>query len=288
MRGRPEQALVGEKQARESSITQDSYRSQTRDSTADTEVEFELSTPIDDQSSSVPRHYVESQLSIGDQLAELTISSPTAPQSSNRLLSPDIALPSVEGADLITVRDLPNATPRASPSPEPSHSSTLGTYSETNESRRRNGTANQSQTGDLPNLEALSLSNDEVHFVPYNVSAEALPPNPCFDRDYQEALKKAKALAGNVYTHLSQCEVANRADTQLHKIQQRALQLNHFDSPAIRTIGIVGDSAAGTSLLFHRLASLTIPTREEQSDQFSTSFARSGTQGQRLALCLIM
>jgi len=227
----------------------DNYRSRSRYTTEDTEITVQLSPLTDDPSISVPRYYVKSQISIGDQLAELTISSPTATRPLSRLLSPDIPLPSVEGVDLITVRDLPNTTPRPSPSPKPARSSALATSSETNENHHRTITASDSRAGDVPNLEALSLDNDEAHFVPYNVDAEALPSNPCFDRNYQQALKRAKALAGDVYSHLSQCEVANRVDTQLYKMKQRASQLNRFDSPASRTIGIVGDSAAGTSLL---------------------------------------
>ena len=249
MRGRPGQAYVRDEQTGVTSIMRDNYESQTRDTTENPGIGVQLSPPIDDPASSIPRHFVERPISVGDRLAELTISSPTATRPSSRLLSPDISLPSVEGADLITVRDLPNATPRPSPSPEPERSSALDTSSVINQDHYQDIEASDGRAGDLPNPKALSLGDDEAQFIPYNVDAEALPLNPCFDRDYQRAVKRATMLAGNVCTHLSQCEVANRVDSQLYKIKQRASQLNRFDSPASRTVAIVGDSAAGTSLL---------------------------------------
>ena len=249
MRGLPGKAYVQDEQTGVTSIMHDNYESQTRDIIVDPGIEVQLSPPIDDPASSVPRHFVERQISIGDRLAELMISSPTATRPPSRLLSPDIPLPSVEGADLITVRDLPNATPRPSPSPEPERSSTLEASSVINQDHYQDVEASDGRSGDFPNLKGLSLGDDEAQFIPYNVVAEALPSNPCFNRDYQQALKRAKTLVGDVCSHLSQCEVANRGDSQLYKIKQRASQLSRFDSPASRTVAIVGDSAAGTSLL---------------------------------------
>ena len=63
----------------------------------------------------------ESQKYLGDRLANLNISSPKSQGPSNHLLSPDYPLPSVERADPVTVRDLPNATPRPTPSSEPTN-----------------------------------------------------------------------------------------------------------------------------------------------------------------------
>lgn len=241
---RPQQVLARDEVDEESPIMQNNYRSQTRGTTEDTEVEVQLSLSNDKPLTIVSRDYIGSQIAISDQFAKLTVSSPTVTLASSRLLSPDIPLPSVEGADLITVRDLPNATPRPSPSPEPARTSTLDPESEAS-GKCLPYLASSGDAVDLPDLGALSLESEEAQFVPYNVDAEALPPNPCFDRDYQQALMKAKRLAGDVCNHLSQCGVASRVDTQLYKIKQRALQLNRFDSPASRTIGVVGDSAAG-------------------------------------------
>lgn len=263
MRNGPQQAFVRDEQDDEIPTMQDNYRSQTRGATEDTEFEVQLSPPVEEPFSNIPRDYVESQIAIGEQFSELTISSPMATRASSRLLSPDVPLPSVEGADLITVRDLPNATPRPSPSPEPARSSTLDLGSEMNSDRPSEVASCEDQLVDLPDFGALSLGDEEAHFVPYNVDAEALPPNPCFDRDYQQALRTAKTLAGNVHNELSQCEMANGAGTQLHRITQRAAQLSRFDSPASRTIGIVGDSAAGTSLLLFYLTPLMKRFREK-------------------------
>ena len=78
MRGRPGQAYVQDEQIGVTSIMRDNYESQTRDTTEDPGIEVQLSPPTDDPASSIPRHFVERQISIGDRLAELTISSPIA------------------------------------------------------------------------------------------------------------------------------------------------------------------------------------------------------------------
>ena len=96
--------------------------------------------------------------------------------------------------------------------------------------------------GFVPSLEELDLGTD---FLPYNVEAEPLPEGPFADRDYQNAVKAGKHLAKNVADHLRTCTTAPQRSTQLYKIQKRAKELQRFDSPATRTIGLIGDSAAG-------------------------------------------
>ena len=81
--------------------------------------------------------------------------------------------------------------------------------------------------------------------IVYPVLDEPLPPGPFSDRDYQNTLKSAKALTGDIFTNLSHCDWSARPGTQLQKIKQRAETLYKVDNPASRTIGIVGDSAAG-------------------------------------------
>lgn len=82
--------------------------------------------------------------------------------------------------------------------------------------------------------------------LPYDVNDKTLPPLPFSDRNYQNALRSGITLARETFDCLNQCEVPNKTNTQLYKIRQRAETLQNFDCPASRTVGIVGDSAAGT------------------------------------------
>ena len=183
--------------------------------------------------------------SLEDGITALAINNFEARGSSDHLLSADIPVPSLELADPITVRDLPNATPRPTPSPEPESIPILGNpiYAASEEALSSSlTTGNLDSEGLISSLEELDLGND---FLPYNVEAEPLPPGPFADRDYQNAVKAGKDLARNVADHLRLCETASQASTQLYKIQKRAEELQRFDSPATRTIGLIGDSAAG-------------------------------------------
>ena len=194
----------------------------------------------------------ESQASLGEQLANLAISSSVLSRPSSLLLSPDHPLQSVEVAEPvtvtgpITVRDLSNATPRPSHSPEPRTQSALRAYSDLIPA--------QEEAVDEPNIPATEEDFDIAGFedlsiqdepILYQVLDEPLPLGPFSDRDYQNALKSAKALTGNIFQKVNLCEWSARPGTQLYKIKQRAEALNKLDNPASRTIGIVGDSAAG-------------------------------------------
>lgn len=101
--------------------TADEPWSQTRDSTDETADGPTPSSSVDGTPTADTRQSDESQKSLGDRLANLNISSPGSHGPSNHLLSPDYPLPSVERANPITVRDLPNATSRPTPSPEPTN-----------------------------------------------------------------------------------------------------------------------------------------------------------------------
>ena len=186
----------------------------------------------------------ESQASLGERLANLAISSSVPSRSPSLLLSPDHPLQSVEVAEPInfprpaTVRDLSNATPRPSPSPEP-RSDLISLQEEAVD--EPNFPATEEEIS-ISGLEDFSIQDEPIV---YPVLDEPLPPGPFSDRDYQNALKSAKALTGDIFQKLSDCEWSARPGTQLYKIKQRAEALNKLDNPASRTIGIVGDSAAG-------------------------------------------
>lgn len=165
--------------------------------------------------------------------------------SSDCVLSADIPVSSLNLAGPITVRDLPNATPRPTPSPEPESMSCLGVPIDLAGREALPGAVTTGYTdskGFTASLEELDLGID---FLPYNVDAEPLPEGPFADRDYQDAVKAGKHLAKNVADHLGTCTTAPQVSTQLYEIQKRAKELQRFDSPATRTIGLIGDSAAG-------------------------------------------
>ena len=219
---------------------QESSRSPTRDTTEETDI----CTPIvsvEDVSDDRSSFRSESQITVRERLANLAISTPDHLRSPSPVLSPDFPLPSVEGAeyptnrDPVTVRDLPNATPRHSRSPEPYYQP--GPRACDDVPRPTMETVD-----DEPNDPSTEGEDDPIV---YPVLDEPLPPGPFSDRDYQNALKSAKALTEDIFTNLSHCDWSARPGTQLHKIKQRAETLYRVDNPASRTIGIVGDSAAG-------------------------------------------
>ena len=219
---------------------QDSSRSPTRDTTEETDIctpTVSVENVSDDRSSSRS----ESQITLGERVANLAISTPDLLRSPSPFLSPDFPLPSVEVAeyptnrDPVTVRDLPNATPRHSRSPEPYYQPGPRAYDDVPRSTM--------ETVDDALDESSTEGEDEP--IVYPVLDEPLPPGPFSDRDYQNALKSAKALTGDIFTSLGHCDWSARPGTQLHKIKQRAETLYRVDNPASRTIGIVGDSAAG-------------------------------------------
>lgn len=92
----------------------------------------------------------------------------------------------------------------------------------------------------------------------YDVTDEIPPSEPYFDPAFQEALKKGTQLAGSIAETLGRSGLAHTVGSDLHKIYSTAKDLEGFQSPATRTIGIVGDSAAGNHA---RCLPLTTPAR---------------------------
>ena len=197
-------------------------------------------TPIPEEKISVER----AQL-LEDGIATLAINGSEAWPTSDRLQSADIPITSLESAAPSTVRDLFNATPRPTPSPEPESMSSLGNSIDASGKEACSSamiTRYADCGGYVPSLEELDPGYD---FLPYNVEAELLPQGPYANRDYQKAVKAGKDLAEKVVDHLRICTTASQASTQLYNIQKRAEELQRFDSPASRTIGLIGDCGAG-------------------------------------------
>ena len=222
-----------------------SFQSQASDTTQNANRNSISSPSVEESFVADEKILAERHQSLDDGVTELATNISEARGSSDHLLSPNIPVPGLELADPITVRDLPNATPRPTPSPEPESNSNLGFPVHVASDEALSSlmtTSNLDSEGLIPSLEELDLGED---FLPYNVEAEPLPPGPFADRDYQNAVKAGKDLAGNVAAWLGICKTASQNSTQLYKIQKRAEELEKFDSPATRTIGLIGDSAAG-------------------------------------------
>ena len=138
-----------------------------------------------------------------------------------------------------TARDLYDASPRASPSPEP----------------------RQCQGRSSPDLTPVQINGEQLasEFVAdfqhlnlaqgrktYSVKDEALPVMPAFDKRFQDCLKSGKAIADGIHAGLSACSLPTEGDSELARLRASAARLKSYESPATRFIGIVGDSAAGT------------------------------------------
>ncbi|KAI4143217.1 MAG: hypothetical protein LQ341_002975 [Variospora aurantia] len=186
---------------------------------------------------------------IGVQLAELDLSD----IRSDRLRTPS------------TARDLYNATPRASLSPEP-HRRDRGRRAQSVLRERDN---DQTEDDLVNGVRKLSLGN---FAIPYDVGSEDLPPEPFFQKDFQRCLNSGRGIANAVHTTLAQCSLSTHTGSELSHLRDSANALRSFASPATRLVGIVGDSAAGKSSLINSL--LNIPDLAHKGDHGSavTSF----------------
>ncbi|KAL8994209.1 MAG: hypothetical protein Q9169_005755 [Polycauliona sp. 2 TL-2023] len=137
-----------------------------------------------------------------------------------------------------TARDLYDATPRASVSPEPTQrEEQLNPDLLPIESHDDRFTSNI-----VSGLQRLNLDRGRKT---YNVKDETLPAIPVFDKKFQDCLKSGKAIAGSIHAGLSACSLAIEGNSELARLRASAGRLRVFESPATRLIGIVGDSAAG-------------------------------------------
>ncbi|KAL8647071.1 MAG: hypothetical protein Q9210_005769 [Variospora velana] len=186
---------------------------------------------------------------IGAQLADLDLSD----TRSDRLGTPS------------TARDLYNATPRASLSPEPQRRD-RGPRAQSVLRERDN---DQTEDDLVNGVRRLSLG---TFAIPYDVGSEDLPSEPFFQRDFQRCLNSGRGIANAVHTTLAQCSLSTQTGSELSHLRDSANALRSFASPATRIVGIVGDSAAGKSSLINSL--LNIPDLAHKGDHGSavTSF----------------
>ncbi|MCJ1245077.1 hypothetical protein MMC30_002278 [Trapelia coarctata] len=195
-------------------------------------------------------------------LAPSTPPSPNAtfPESVTRPLAyreSSLAPPSI-------VSDLYNVTPSSSPAPVsstvriPFDTSSENICAKLGDLRIESPVATE-QRGDTY-LECLSAQLADVHLEsdgavshrPVPVREEQLPQAPFFDPNLQKAIKKAQGIMSNIAEQLGEVSLAN-AESGLHTLRMQALASRVFENDAVRTIGIVGESAAGKSSLINSL-----------------------------------
>lgn len=148
-----------------------------------------------------------------------------------------------------TFRGLYNATPE----PTSEHQDRKPHSSADNESEVIQSASRQCVEELSDSLRLLDIdAPSDPDRVFYDVKDETPPSEPYFDPVFQEALKKGVGLAGKIAARLEQCELAHKVDSDLYKLRRSARELESFESPATRTIGIVGDSATGKFIHSYR------------------------------------
>ena len=144
-----------------------------------------------------------------------------------------------------TISDLYDATPRPSLSPEPT--SVIDTPTVVTPGAGEDHLQQGSPVNITSKLAQISLRNEASNNgTPYRVEYdEALPNEPYFDQDFQRALKAAVQLTKTVSNELRQCQPPQNSN--LFKLLRGADELQDFAPKTRRTIGLIGDSAAGMS-----------------------------------------
>lgn len=176
-----------------------------------------------------------------------TPSSGCTPGPSSR--SPSFGLSSIEHYEgSFTFRRLYNATPEPGfgLSDTPSRPRTNTDNGTISEQLSQSGASVKGLSKSFRHLD-LDVFSQSGEKVSYDVKDEIPPQEPYFDPAFQEALKKGLKLAGKIAACLQKCDLAHKVDSDLHKLYRTARELESFESPATRTIGIVGDSATGNA-----------------------------------------
>ena len=141
-----------------------------------------------------------------------------------------------------TARDLYDASPRESPSPEPHRRQERLTPGFGPVEINREQLPSEFVAG----FQHLNLAHGRET---YSVNNEALPVMPVFDKGFQDCLKSGKAIADGIHGSLSACGLVTDSSSELGRLRASAASLKSYESPASRLIGIVGDSAAGITKL---------------------------------------
>ncbi|KAL8773729.1 MAG: hypothetical protein Q9209_001497 [Squamulea sp. 1 TL-2023] len=144
-----------------------------------------------------------------------------------------------------TARNLYDATPRASPSPE------LRQHDEQSSPPLSPDDGNTQQLTSEVTTDMQQLHLDDAP-LSYKVRDEPLPTEPFFSKEFQKLIKSGKAMANDVYVSLGTCSLATQSSPELGRVRASANKLRKFESPVTRLIGIVGDSAADIPDLAHK------------------------------------
>lgn len=157
-----------------------------------------------------------------------------------------------------------NATPRGSPRSTPratlSRQTTPDFRPGSNQSTgSRGGRQEPSSDQAFPDISRLSFEERGG----YDIKDEELPSEAFFNTTFQNALKSAKKLARTIDRELAQCALASRPGTDLFRIWKSAQEMQNFDCPETRIIGIVGDSASGKLTWRTKGTTLTSAYRKE-------------------------
>ncbi|PQE31814.1 tat pathway signal sequence protein [Rutstroemia sp. NJR-2017a WRK4] len=88
---------------------------------------------------------------------------------------------------------------------------------------------------------------------PYDVKNEEAPIEPFFEEEFQEALKKSRGVAMDLYREIKSLRVVLGKDEMFAKILEEARRLTEPQVSTTRTIAILGASGEGKSTLINSL-----------------------------------
>jgi len=200
-------------------------------------------TPRIDDGSSGESECGETDDELTTELEGLTLAQQSPPQDSLGHDLPHLQKARRSSDGQIISADLYDATPRGTPSPS-RQSSGRRAGAETVSNNKPTETNNEG-VHELPNLKSLSLDQDRSG---YDAKKEPLPREPYFNKGFQTALKLGTGVASDLVENLTTCVQAKITGSDLNKHKGTAISLQDYRSTATRTIGIVGDSAAGKQL----------------------------------------
>lgn len=81
----------------------------------------------------------------------------------------------------------------------------------------------------------------------YDPKDEAAPRASYFSKGFQDAIKSGRNICGRIAQTLQSCELTQDHESQIYGLLRLAPELHNFQSPVTVTIGIVGESGAGTN-----------------------------------------
>ncbi|OQV10816.1 hypothetical protein CLAIMM_14754 isoform 3 [Cladophialophora immunda] len=96
-------------------------------------------------------------------------------------------------------------------------------------------------------------SGSYVDPTPHNVTEEEPPQEPFHEPEFQREFANAKNLVSDLVNVLASSSLHHEAQSRIRALYLQAVDLSHFQKPATRTVGLVGDSGVGKSSLLNSL-----------------------------------